>query len=991
VNRATLLATAFAALVPAAAAQSLTAGTLRVTVSDAGGTPLREAYVIATELATGVGRAATTSRAGVVKLDLVPPGVYLVSVERLGYRPVRVTGVTVRPGRETPLSATLAPVPRPALTADTVTLDRGAALDTRAGESAGLGDLELHALPDASRDIADAARRATALTPEGALQGLPAASGSLMIDGVRFTPAAHQSPFVPGDPAAIVPLLAAARAELVTDALDVEWTESAAGWLAVHTRRGTNSFAARAFGDWSGDALSDSKYFDTSASTGSALRAGALVSGPVLRDSAAFVLGGEIQRVDAPRPPAWEDRSLDAPLVATAQDSFGVDLAPYTRAGVSRRQALAVFGGFDWQVATAHRLDARAAVAARSSDDPALGAGFAPSLGARSESRDVAIGLTATSVFTPSVAQEVRFGFESSQRDYQPGALPATTLVDAGLAFGSDGAFPGEFKRVTVRGSGTAFLTAGRHLVKAGLGVAFDSHERTYSPARGGSFTFAGVDEWAARDGRFEQTVGRFPVADFSIFRFALYAQDTWSAAPGLDVLVGVRYENEELPADALRRNQAWLDSTGVDNTAFQDASRRFSPRIGFTWDVRNAHQWTVRLNAGTFYDAYDPGTFGELIVNDGGQLARRAVGPLGRWPAAPDSTVAPAARQSLTLFGPRFSPPRTRRASLGITRALGSAAAAHVAFTIRHTDFLPRRHDLNRLPAPAGRDQYGRPLYGTLAQQGSLVTATPGSNRAYRGFDLVSAIDADGASDYWDVTFGMERRAGPLQFAASYTYSRTTDNWLTGRAGGGAPAAQLTPFPDSLAGQDWAEGRSDFDVPHRVAVGAEWQSGGRLGLRLGAAYRFASGLPFTPGFRPGVDVNGDGADNDPAFVDDAIAGVDSLLGAWDCLRDQVGQFAERNACREPGRHALDLRVALRLPTPATLPLELVIDALNVIEPDVGLRDRALYLIDRGATVTTDPVTGITTVPLVANPRFGSVLARYGTGRAWRIGLRVNY
>src|SRR5690606_32789463 len=126
--------------------------------------------------------------------------------------------------------------------------------------------------------------------------------------------------------------------------------------------------------------------------------------------------------------------------------------------------------------------------------------------------------------------------------------------------------------------------------------------------------------------------------------------------------------------------------------------------------------------------------------------------------------------------------------------------------------------------------------------------------------------------------------------------------------AAGAAPDDALTPLP-TASGTDWREGRSDFDVPHRLSAGAELRIGGPLNARLAGVYRYRSGDPFTPGFRDGVDANGDGSGrNDPAFVDERIAGVSELARAWPCLRTQSGALAERNACRGPGVHGLDVR-----------------------------------------------------------------------------------
>ncbi|MGH7674384.1 MAG: hypothetical protein ACREMV_03850, partial [Gemmatimonadales bacterium] len=365
----------------------------------------------------------------------------------------------------------------------------------------------------------------------------------------------------------------------------------------------------------------------------------------------------------------------------------------------------------------------------------------------------------------------------------------------------------------------------------------------------------------------------------------------------------------------------------------------------------------------------------------------------LDAWPGAPDSVAAPVQGPWLTLLEPEFQGPVTTRFHLGVGHPLGTGAVVHVAGVYRHTDYLPRRSDLNRPTAPTTADQYGRPVYGTLVQEGGLLAATPGSNRRFPEFDLVAGMNPDGTSNYWGVTVSLEGELGRgVDVLGNYTWSRTRDNWLSGRGGFGGPDVQLSPFPDSVQGLDWTEGRSDFDQPHRAVAGVEYRAPGALALRVAALYRYESGSPFTPGFRDGVDANGDGsARNDPAFVDDAVPGVDALLAEWDCLRVQVGRFAERNSCREPGVHALDVRLAMTVARPRGSAIDLFADAVNVIESDVGIRDRAVYLVDPTGTITTDPGTGRITVPLVANPGFGKLLVRRSNGRFVRVGVRVGY
>ena len=254
-----------------------------------------------------------------------------------------------------------------------------------------------------------------------------------------------------------------------------------------------------------------------------------------------------------------------------------------------------------------------------------------------------------------------------------------------------------------------------------------------------------------------------------------------------------------------------------------------------------------------------------------------------------------------------------------------------------------------------------------------------------------MSGLASTGFNDYYELSLLLERQlTRGLSFAASYTFSKTEDNVLGQRTMD--PVDQVNPFPDGLEGADWAEGRSDFDVPHRLALSGEYRLGDKTPISIGARWRYRSGLPFTPGFRQGVDPNGDGAGgNDPAYLDAAISGIGAALDAAGCSGG-TNEFAERNSCREDAAHSLDLRFSVGLPIKAAdgSRLSLVLDALNVVSSTVGLVDRALVLVDPNGVLITDG-QGNVTLPLVLNPNFGNIQSRRNDPRLFRVGVRMEY
>ncbi len=977
----------------AAAAQSLSTVSLTGSVRDSAGRPLDGAIVVVTDSATGTSRRLTTPRAGGFTLPVLLPGVYTVAVERLGYRPVRVRGVALRPGRSTHLALVLGPVAPPVRQVTERRDAAGIVEDTRPGTSQGFSRLGLVGLPDARRDVTDLGRLATASTQFMETEGLATRLGGFMIQRVPFAPARHPGLMHSDGEGAVLPLSSLGWAELVTGEGDVEWSELAGARLAGELRRGGSRGQIGGFAEGSTDALSSSKYFDTGAAAQQTWRLGLLASGPIVRDTAFFAVGVDYQRRETPWPGGWTADSLTPGLVGLAQDSFGVDIAPYAQPRISIIETGAAFGRVDLLLGST-AVTAHATAAKLSGADPDLGPRPTAPLGAKLDGVDFAGGVTVTSALSRVVIPELSVGYEASEREYRQGgaAAPATTIAAGGLAFGGDVALPARFEHHTARASLSLGVRAGGHRLKLGGSVVADWYDEVYAYGRAGEFFFTDSAGLAATRGVFTQTVGALPIADYSRTQFAVFLQDWWRAAPGLDVLLGARVEFAELPVDEIRRNDRWLELTGLDNTAVDEHRVNVSPRVGLRWNIGGG-RWLVRGGMGMYHGLADRAVLGEWLSHTGAVAVRRGVGDLDAWPDAPDSVAAPVQGPWLTLLEPEFQGPRTTRFNLGVSHPLSAGAAVHVSGVYRHSDFLPRRSDLNRPAAPATADQYGRPVYGTLVQEGGLLAATPGSNRRFPEFDLVAGLNPDGTSNYWGVTVSLEGQLGRgVSLLGSYSWSRTRDNWLSGRGGFGGPDVQLAPFPDSVQGLDWSDGVSDFDQPHRAVVGLEYRAPGPLALRVAALYRYESGYPFTPGFRDGVDANGDGsARNDPAFVDDAVPGVSDLFGEWDCLAHQVGRFAGRNSCREPAVHALDVRLAMTVARPRGSAIDLFADAVNLLESDVGIRDRALYLVDPAGVITTDPGTGRVTVPLVVNPRFGQLLVRRSNGRFVRVGVRVGY
>ena len=475
------------------------------------------------------------------------------------------------------------------------------------------------------------------------------------------------------------------------------------------------------------------------------------------------------------------------------------------------------------------------------------------------------------------------------------------------------------------------------------------------------------------------------PKAELGTQEYGVFTQYESRLSPSLRFRIGGRYDYELIGGDGVALNSDWLAATGIRNSDFDDGYHQFGLRGSMTWDPAANGRTRVIVTASVHEGDVDMRALTALHAQATEATSTRFAGTGIGWPDGGIPPLAAPARTSLTLLGPDTRAPRTTNLEVGLVQRVGTLGTVFVRGSSRRTDFLTRRRNLNLPLVPTALDPYGRRVIGTLAQDGAVVTTTTDDARRFAGFGEAYALDPDGWSEYVGLTAGIEHNGANVDLYAAYTYSETTDNWIG--AGHGTIGASLPGgLPQAEGAEPWAEGTSDFDVPHRAAAGVTTHFGP---VALSGVYRFRSGLPFTPGYRPGVDANGDGSyRNDVAFVP-SDGSVDPLTGDWSCLADQVGAFATRNSCRRPSVHTLNARLQLTFARFGGRAASLTLDAFNLLESQDGVVDDALLLVDPAGSITTSPDGSTVTIPTQVNPDFGNVVYPSTRGRMLRIGVRI--
>ncbi|HJR34264.1 MAG TPA: TonB-dependent receptor, partial [Gemmatimonadales bacterium] len=893
-------------------AQSLTSGSLRGSVQTSDGEPVAGASVSLESRAGAVLLSLETDRLGGFQAQLLTPGEYRILVEEIGYQPLRATGVVVTAGTVTTVLLTIERRPPP-ITSVTEVANPGARGGAIAGASLSGNALTSFNRP---RDLGGLGRDATTLIPQGDGReglglgggGLPVSHSRLFVDGVMETLLRH--PGLPAEPlsAPVFQRNGLNQVQFLGLASDLEWRGVPGTLVSGQSRTGAGGTSFAPYATFSSAKLGQRRLDNPGDSTASSLAVGGTLNFAIVRDTAHLFIEGGYQSLEQPTAAPWANDStrfqgqpalLSVQVPEIGATSFQTALVRFAAPTVRTWKGGHGSARLDWQIGRTSFLLARLGFASWKEENPLLGTDGFSGAGTSMKGRDFS-GAAALTTAGASVANELRAGFSMARREWLGSPVTGTLLSADGMGLGTAPTLPATFDVKRVDLSDALQYALGHHRLKGGVSLGILNYDQTYRYGAGGLYQFGDLDSFAAANGTFFQVAGAAGSAKHTIVSPGVFLQDTWAASPEIQVQLGLRYETQLFPKNKIALDTAWRSASGIANNFTPGESKVVSPRMSFVWSLRGG--WVVRGSGGLYQADLDPSLFAEALLFDGGSTVRRGQGVLAGWPADPGGALAPTVGRRLTLFSDRYRTPRTAKFDFGFARSFSGGTTFSLGGSYGHTDYLQRRTDLNRAESGGRTTQEGRPVYGTLVKQGALITAAPASNRLFDTYDLVSGLAPTGFVDHYEVSASLDRRVSRgLSLGAGYTYGRTTDN-LVGLLQAD-PADQLDPFPEGIpGGGDWSSGRSDLDVTHRLAATAEYRSTGTRPLVVGARWRWRSGLPFTPGFRPGVDLNGDGGgNNDPVRVEQG--------GLPNCAGAAGGDFAPRNSCRAGSVQALDLRL----------------------------------------------------------------------------------
>ena len=408
----------------------------------------------------------------------------------------------------------------------------------------------------------------------------------------------------------------------------------------------------------------------------------------------------------------------------------------------------------------------------------------------------------------------------------------------------------------------------------------------------------------------------------------ALYAQDSWRAAPGLTLDLGFRWEAQfnqspQLGNDLLvhRVLAAEFPFGSVDPTFIPDSTQQWMPRVGFAYSPPSlSGRFVLRGSAGVFY-AVTPPVFLNAVTKafrdppfnlsvtlptTGGTVYQQflAAGidlnqfPLGELPVFSREDVAvvldgdPYLGAGPSVLHRDFRNPRSVKYNLAVEYGLTGKMVTGVQWMRHHTSLLHGIRDFN-LPVSVTRpgDPAQIPFYDI-------------GNRPAPRLGPVFVTESIGRADYHGVTANWKYRGDRVQLVAHYTYARAYSSDINEGYFWG-------PLYTDQARPEDAYGPSDLDLRHQLTAHAVLQLPG--GFTWSAILRAASGPPISPA--AGLDLNGDQFASDRAL-------------------EAPGRYFGRNSFRNRGMRNVDMRLLRQFPVSDTSRIELSVELFNALNFD---------------------------------------------------------
>jgi Carboxypeptidase regulatory-like domain len=639
------------------------------TVTDPSGAVVVHAQVTVHNLGTGSDRVVQTDTAGLYAVPSLQPGNYRVQATASGFSTYTVPRVILNVDRQVTVNMRLAvstagetvQVESSAQEIESQTITVGQVIDNRSVQDLPLNGrhfLDLTVLTPGSV-VSDAAGNLTVpLRGLGASSFITAGnredSVNFQINGINLNDIVqNQITFQPS-------ISTTSEFKVDNSTFSAEYGRSDGSIVTVATRSGTDRFHGEAFDYFRNEALDARNYFNRSfnPSTGLPLIAPTGNKAPFKRDNFGADGGGPIWRHHTFFYASYEGLRQHQGILQNStvispanQTAIAANKATYPAAAALAALVPLPNSGNNYvsftpgpvnidqytgdvlhQISASDSLHGFYAFQKDLRTEPGLQGDTIPGWGDhRAAHRQIGT-LSETHIFSPSLVNEVRLGFNRISISFTPATLvnpnsfglgdgltgnvglPQITLSDIGLTFGGPAGFPQGRNDTTGVLSDTVTMLKGKHTIK--YGGEFRRYLVASFGGNIGSLTFTTSTTPTSLFQTDQATVFSIQpnIVSSRVYDSSLgaFVQDNYKVIPSLTLEYGLRFEWNGTPVEGANRFVLFNPSTvtltrvgtnGLASNAAYKQNYNLEPRLGFAYDVFGTGRTVVRGGYGYLVD----------------------------------------------------------------------------------------------------------------------------------------------------------------------------------------------------------------------------------------------------------------------------------------------------------------------------------------------------------------------------------------------------
>jgi hypothetical protein len=827
----------------AATAFAQTTASIQGTVTDQSGAAVSNAKVTIKNTALGIERNTQTNSTGAYEVPALPPGVYSVQVQIAGFETQLAKDVVLEVSKNSVQNFGL----KVASTSEVVTVEATAPIIESTTITVGqtINQRTVQEIPLNGRHFVDLGLLIPgSVTPpqNGFLTAPLRGQGSFafntagnredtvnfMVNGINLNDMVqNQITFQPS-------INTVSEFKVDNSTYSAEFGRNSGAIVNIATRSGSNAFHGELFEFIRNNALDARNFFNPVGTLQSPFKRnqfGAAFGGPIKKDKTFFFLSYEglrqrqgltlstnvlttAQRNTVIAGANTVSNSILA-LIPAANDPTGTKFLGSATAPVNIDQGTA---DISHNLSNNLRLHGYYAAQHDLRQEPVLQGNTIPGFGDTRESKRQIATASLDQTLTSTMVNEARVGFNRIHIVFSPNdttnpvalgildgnnfasGLPQISIGGTGINLGGPSGFPQGRGDTTAVIADTLSYIHGKHSFK--FGGEFRRFYNNNFNGDAGSLGFLNVTDFAnGAPNAFAISPGNLP-SRIATGEMGFFGQDSWKIFQRLTLELGLRYDWNQTPTEALDRFANVLIINGQANlmrvsSPYNQNNMNFQPRVGFSFDVFGTGKTIVRSGFAVLTD--QPITnlvtgltgnppFGTPLAFNGGTTTKTNYKNL--LVSAGASGLAP------TIVDPNFNNSYVESYNLNIQQQISKNWSLMVGYFGSEGHDLRTRVNLNQFVAGV------RP-FAKLSPSSPVL---PGTN-----LGNISDNVSIGNSDYnalW-ISSNMRPWHG-LQFNASYTYSKSIDE--TSQNGQGVVVQNSL----NVAGD---RGLSDFDARNRFVM----------------------------------------------------------------------------------------------------------------------------------------------------------------------------